>query len=178
MAFSLFFVWINFREWLKMLYPKFSKFSWIWKVIPKFSRMEKVVKFDKAVFNFWIYLKKNCWKFFRPKYRIYLEYKIYRIYLYIYKLFCYTYSQFFGLYINNKFEWKTHSIIFYNRTYLWYLMICTSSHSEVFRGILCNFIEIALRHRCSPVNLLHIFRALFLKNTSGWLLLDMVGICF
>ena len=33
------------------------------------------------------------------------------------------------------------------------------------------FFEIALRHRCFPVNLLHIFRAPFLKNTSGWLLL-------
>ena len=35
-----------------------------------------------------------------------------------------------------------------------------------------NFIEIALRHGCSPVNLLHIFRTPFLKNTSGWLLLN------
>ena len=34
-----------------------------------------------------------------------------------------------------------------------------------------NFTEIALRHGCSPVNLLHIFRTTFLKNTSGWLLL-------
>ena len=34
-----------------------------------------------------------------------------------------------------------------------------------------NFIEIALRHGCSPVNLLHIFKILFLKNTSGQLLL-------
>ena len=33
-----------------------------------------------------------------------------------------------------------------------------------------NFIEIALRHGCSPVNLLHIFRTPFVKNTSGWLL--------
>ena len=32
-------------------------------------------------------------------------------------------------------------------------------------------IEIALRHGCSPINLLHIFRTPFLKNTSGWLLL-------
>ena len=31
--------------------------------------------------------------------------------------------------------------------------------------LFCNFIEIALRHACSPVNLLD------LKNTSGWLLL-------
>ena len=34
-----------------------------------------------------------------------------------------------------------------------------------------NFIEVTLRHRCSPVNLLHIFRTPFFKNTSGWLLL-------
>ena len=34
-----------------------------------------------------------------------------------------------------------------------------------------NFIEIALRHGCSPVNLLHIFRTLFPKNTSEGLLL-------
>ena len=31
--------------------------------------------------------------------------------------------------------------------------------------------EITLRHGCSPVNLLHIFGASFLKNTSGVLLL-------
>ena len=31
--------------------------------------------------------------------------------------------------------------------------------------------EIALRHGCSPVNLLHIFRTPFPRNTSGWLLL-------
>ena len=30
-----------------------------------------------------------------------------------------------------------------------------------------NFIEITLRHGCSRVNLLHIFRTLFLKNISG-----------
>ena len=34
-----------------------------------------------------------------------------------------------------------------------------------------NFIEIALRHGCSPVNLLHIFRTPFHENTSAWLLL-------
>ena len=36
-----------------------------------------------------------------------------------------------------------------------------------------SFIEITLRHGCSPVNLLHIFRTLFLKNTSRWLLLKI-----
>ena len=39
--------------------------------------------------------------------------------------------------------------------------------------LLCNFIEITLRHGCSPVNLLHIFTTPFRKNTSGWLLLLM-----
>ena len=34
-----------------------------------------------------------------------------------------------------------------------------------------NFIEITLWHGCSPVNLLHVFKTLFTKNTSGWLLL-------
>ena len=36
-------------------------------------------------------------------------------------------------------------------------------------------IEITLRHCFSPVNLLHIFRTRFLKNTSGWLLLNNVS---
>ena len=35
------------------------------------------------------------------------------------------------------------------------------------------FIEIVFRHGCSPVNLLQIFRTAFLKNTSGWLLLNL-----
>ena len=38
--------------------------------------------------------------------------------------------------------------------------------------LLCNFIEIALRYGCYPVNLLHIFRTSFYKNTSGRLLLS------
>ena len=36
-----------------------------------------------------------------------------------------------------------------------------------------NFIEITLRHGCSPVNLLYIFRTPFPRNTSGWLLLNI-----
>ena len=38
--------------------------------------------------------------------------------------------------------------------------------------MLCNFIEIALRHGCPPVNLLRLFRTPFSKNTSGRLLLS------
>ena len=37
-----------------------------------------------------------------------------------------------------------------------------------------NFIEVALRHGCSPVNLLHIFRTTSLKNTTEWLLLSLL----
>ena len=43
--------------------------------------------------------------------------------------------------------------------------------SAIWIKLLCNFIEIALHHQCSPVNLLHIFRTAFPRNTSGWLLL-------
>ena len=59
-----------------------------------------------------------------------------------------------------------------------FLKICckfTEEHpcrSAISLKLLCNFIEIALRHGCSPVNLLHIFRTLFPRNTSGWLLLE------
>ena len=60
------------------------------------------------------------------------------------------------------------------------LKICskfTGEHpyqSAISIKLLWNFIQITLRHGCSPVNLLHIFRTPFLKNTSGWLLLVFV----
>ena len=38
-----------------------------------------------------------------------------------------------------------------------------------------NFLEMALRHGCSPVNLLHIFRIPFPRNTPGWMLLYFVS---
>ena len=45
------------------------------------------------------------------------------------------------------------------------------------RELLCNFIELTLRHGCSLVNFLHIFRMSFPKNTSGRLLLK-TGLSF
>ena len=70
-----------------------------------------------------------------------------------------------------------------------FLVKFRSSHPEVFLGgalkicskfagehscrsaisikLLCSFIEITLRHGCSPVNLLHIFRTLFLGTPLG-----------
>ena len=44
---------------------------------------------------------------------------------------------------------------------------------QVSKKLQSNFIEIALRHGCSPVNLLHIFRTPFPKNTSAWLFLKI-----
>ena len=58
-----------------------------------------------------------------------------------------------------------------------FLKICskfTGEHpcqSAISINMLSNFIEVVLWHGCSPVNLLHIFRTPFPKNTSGWLLL-------
>ena len=37
-----------------------------------------------------------------------------------------------------------------------------------------DFIEVTLRHRCSPVNLLHIFTTILPKNASGGLLLKFL----
>ena len=60
------------------------------------------------------------------------------------------------------------------------LKICskfTGEHpcqSAISVKLLCNFIEITLRHGCSLVNLLYIFRTPFLKNASRWLLLEIV----
>ena len=42
----------------------------------------------------------------------------------------------------------------------------------------CNFIEITLQHGYSTVNLLHIFRTPFLKNTPGQLLLQKCKLYF
>ena len=55
---------------------------------------------------------------------------------------------------------------------------CSENMQQIYRrtpvpkyDLLCNFIEIALRHGCSPVNFLHIFRTPFPKKTSERLLL-------
>ena len=42
----------------------------------------------------------------------------------------------------------------------------------------CNFIEITLRHGCCSIHLLHIFRTLFYKNTSGGPLLLFLKTAF
>ena len=50
-----------------------------------------------------------------------------------------------------------------------------SSGGVLMKSVLqSNFIEITLRHGCSPLNLLHIFRTPFPNNTSGRLHLSNV----
>ena len=44
--------------------------------------------------------------------------------------------------------------------------------SAISIKLLCNFTEITHRHGCSPINLLHIFRTPFPRNTSDGLFLD------
>ena len=83
----------------------------------------------------------------------------------------------------------------------WLLTTSRSSHPEVFlvkvvrkirskftgerpcRSVisimlLYNCIEITLWYWCSSLNLLHIFRTPFSKNTSGWLLLNFCNVSF
>ena len=47
-----------------------------------------------------------------------------------------------------------------------------SFQSVISIKFICNFVKITLRHGCSPVILLHIFRTHFPKNISGGLLLS------
>ena len=95
----------------------------------------------------------------------------------------------------NLYTRKKYSIYFMLPLHqIHYFTIFRSSHPKVFlrKGVLkicskftgehpcrsvmsitllCNFIEIALWHVCSPVNLLHISKTPLPKNTAGWLLL-------
>ena len=104
-------------------------------------------------------------------------------------IFC---SVFFPLRFN-KITWSVWKALSHS--------ICKSSHPELFleksalkicskftgkhpcRSVISitlqrNFFEITLRHGCSPVNLLHIFRTPYSKNTFGrqLLYLKMIGL--
>ena len=94
-----------------------------------------------------------------------------------------------------SFDFSTVYLKFFKTEKLWSFLSFRSSRSEVLlvnsvlkicsecteehpcRDLISiklqsNFIEITLRHECFPVNLLHIFRTRFTKNTSGWLFLS------
>ena len=70
--------------------------------------------------------------------------------------------------------WSSHSELFLGKGVLKICSKLTGEHPcriAISIKLLWNFIEITLRHGCSPLNLLHSFRTSFLENTSGWLLL-------
>ena len=51
---------------------------------------------------------------------------------------------------------------------------CSENMQQIYRRtpmLKCDFTH---RHGCSPANLLHIFRTPFSKNTSRWLLLELI----
>ena len=73
---------------------------------------------------------------------------------------------------------KQPSVVFPGKGVLKICSKFTENHpcrSAISIKLQSNFIEITLRHGCSSVNLLHIFRAPFPKNTSGGLLLTEIA---
>ena len=80
--------------------------------------------------------------------------------------------------LNKKYR-SSHPDVFLRKGVLKICSKVTGEHpcrSVISIKLLCNFIEIALRHRCSPVNLLRIFKTPFPKNISGWLLLKVLKV--
>ena len=81
----------------------------------------------------------------------------------------------------NKILKSCHPEVFWEKVILELCSKFTREHpcrSMISIYLLCNFIKIRLRHGCYPINLLHIFRTPFTKNTSGWLLLNYLKISF
>ena len=78
------------------------------------------------------------------------------------------------VFVNNR---SSHSVVFLGKGVL---KICSKftrehqSRSAISMKLLCNFIEITLRHGCSPLDLMHIFRTLFYKSSSSGLFLAFV----
>ena len=69
---------------------------------------------------------------------------------------------------------STHPEVFVGKGVLIIYSKFTGEHpcrSAISIKLQSNFIKLALRHGCSPVNLLHIFRTPFSQNTIGRLLL-------
>ena len=80
----------------------------------------------------------------------------------------------------NKCVWSfrsSHPEVFLGKAVLKITSKFTGEHpcrSAISIKLQSNFIEITLRHECSLVNLLHIFRTAFPKNTSEQLVLVFV----
>ena len=83
-----------------------------------------------------------------------------------------------GKFFENGCFYKDIQIITFRRKQLTEVLYKETALKNflIFTGtdICWSLFEITLRHGCSPVYLLHIFRMPFLKNTSGQLLLDLL----
>ena len=82
----------------------------------------------------------------------------------------------FCIYLFSPYR-SIHSVVLLRKGVLKIYSKCTGEHpcqSVISIKLQINFIEITLQHGCSPVNLLHIFRAPCPRNTSGWLLLYLL----
>ena len=96
------------------------------------------------------------------------------VFLWIYNKFLITT---FSQILSESFFRSSHTEPFWRKDILKICSKFTGEHpcrSVISIKLPCNFIETTLRHGCSPVNLLHIFRTPFTKNTSGGLLLPFV----
>ena len=79
--------------------------------------------------------------------------------------------------INFPFSRSTPPVVFFGKGVLKICCKLTGEHpqqSAISIKLLCDFIEIGLRHGCSPVNLLYIFRTTFSQNTFEGLLLFLL----
>ena len=91
-------------------------------------------------------------------------------------MFRYEYSKVFRNSYFAEHLQKLPSEVFLRKAFL---KICSEFTRELpCQSVQSKFIKITLRHGCSPVNLMHIFRALFPKNTSEWLLLELRATLF
>ena len=73
---------------------------------------------------------------------------------------------------------NSHSDMFLGKDVLEICSKFTGEHlcrSVILIKLHCNFTEITLQHGHSPVNMLHTFRTPFVKNTSEWLLLNIIS---
>ena len=164
--------WPNFIVWLSLIHEILRHVIFEWVVIPSKCFKGTLMQIWKSVNIFifiWIYYVED----FTLKHLLLFE-------------IC-------SREIREKFVCKHLETIEYVKNWLT-LQLQSYSHPEVLlgKGVLkifgkfteehpcrsvisikfqSNFIEITLRHGCSPVNLLHFFRTPFPRNAIGWLLL-------
>ena len=82
-------------------------------------------------------------------------------------------------YTTQHFDRSSHPDVILEKGFLKMCSKFTGEHpcrSVISIKFLFQFIDIALWHEHSPVNLLCIFRKPFLKNISGWLLLQFLKV--